>query len=83
MRAKFVVSSLCAFARQFGLRIPERWRWDELRHRFILTGEEKRVITFVIAAFFLGVATKCYRDVHPQTSPSIQKKQSQSHQHQP
>jgi hypothetical protein len=45
-----------------------------LRHRFVLTAEEKRVITFVIAAFLLGLATKCYRDAHPRLPVSIEKK---------
>jgi hypothetical protein len=47
------------------LKIPERWHWDELRHKFVLTPEEKRVILFLIAALLLGLMTKCYRDTHP------------------
>ena len=43
-----------------------------------LTPEEKRVITFIIAAFLLGVATKCYRDTHPQRPMQIDKKHSYS-----
>ena len=58
------------------MRIPEQWRWEELRHRFVLTGEEKRVITFVIAAFLLGVVTKCYRDTHHRDAVKIEKKHS-------
>jgi hypothetical protein len=56
------------------LKLPDRWTWAELRHRFVLTAEEKRVITFVIAAFLLGLGTKCYRDAHPQLPASIEKK---------
>jgi hypothetical protein len=56
------------------LKLPDRWTWAELRHRFVLTAEEKRVITFVIAAFLLGLATKCYRDAHPRLPVSIEKK---------
>jgi hypothetical protein len=60
------------------LNLPDRWTWAELRHRFVLTSEEKRVICFVIAALLLGLGTKCYRDKHPQTSIKIEKKHSAS-----
>ena len=30
---------------------------------------EKRVAVFVLAAFVLGLATKCYRDTHPLPVP--------------
>jgi hypothetical protein len=60
------------------LNLPDRWTWAELRHRFVLTPEEKRVICFVIAALLLGLCTKCYRDAHPQTSVKIEKKNSAS-----
>jgi hypothetical protein len=60
------------------LKLFERWNWDELRHRFVLTPEEKRVISFVIVAFLLGLGAKCYRDAHPQTPPAIDKKHSRS-----
>jgi hypothetical protein len=53
------------------LNFFERWNWEELRHKLVLTPEEKRVITFVIAAFFLGLTTKCYRDTHPQLPDSV------------
>jgi hypothetical protein len=56
------------------LKARDRWNWDELRHRLVLTPEEKRVISFVIAALLLGLGTKCYRDGHPQTPPAIDKK---------
>jgi len=58
------------------LKAPDRWTWAELRHRFVLTAEEKRVIAFVITAFVLGLGTKCYRDAHPQSPDSIEKKQA-------
>ena len=50
------------------------WTQGELRHRFVLTPEEKRVIIFVIAAFLLGLVTKCYRDSRPQSPVKIEKK---------
>jgi hypothetical protein len=56
------------------LKARDRWSWDELLHRFVLTPEEKRVAVFVIVAFLLGLGTKCYRDAHPQTPPAIDKK---------
>ena len=56
------------------MKIPERWHWDELRHKFVLTPEEKRVIVFLIAALLLGLATKCYRDTHSQQPVLIEKK---------
>jgi len=58
------------------VKSSERWRWEDLRHRFVLTPEEKRVISFVLLAFLLGVGTKCYRDAHPQPRSSIDKKHS-------
>jgi hypothetical protein len=54
------------------LRLP--WKLDELRQKLVLTPEEKRVIAFVIAAFVLGLGTKCYRDKHPQPLPYIDPK---------
>jgi hypothetical protein len=56
------------------LKAPELWTWAELRHKFVLTPEEKRVIGFVIAAFLLGLVTKCYRDSRPLTPAKIEKK---------
>jgi hypothetical protein len=56
------------------LKLPERWSWEELRHKLVLTPEEKRVIIFVIAALVLGLATKCYRDTHPQPPVQMEKK---------
>src|ERR1700757_3345009 len=51
------------------LKKPLRFRFDELRQRFRLTPTEKRVVAFVVAAFALGLSTKCYRDAHQ--SPSL------------
>jgi hypothetical protein len=39
--------------------------FDQVRQRFRLTSAEKRVVLFVVAAFVIGVLTKCYRDAHP------------------
>ena len=55
------------------MKMPDRNTWAEMRHRFVLTSEEKRVIVFVVAAFLLGVATKCSREVHPRTPVKIEK----------
>ena len=48
--------------------------WAELRHKFVLTPEEKRVIVFLIAALLLGLTTKCYRDTHRPLDVKIEKK---------
>jgi len=64
------------------LKFPDRWQWEELRHKLVLTPEEKRVIIFVIAALFLGLATKCYRDTHPQPA-QMDKKHPHSRKSQP
>jgi hypothetical protein len=58
------------------LKFPERWKWDELKHRLVLTPEEKRVVSFVVAAFILGLGTKCYRDHHAQLPLPMDKKPS-------
>jgi hypothetical protein len=47
------------------LKLRWPWRWSELRQKLVLTPEEKRVIIFILTAFVLGLATKCYRDKHP------------------
>ena len=39
------------------------------REIFVLTSEEKRTVCFVLLAFVLGLATRFYRDAHPQPSP--------------
>jgi hypothetical protein len=56
------------------LKFSERWSWDELRHKLVLTPEEKRIICFVVAALILGLGTKCYRDTHPQPPVEMAKK---------
>jgi hypothetical protein len=50
--------------------LKKRWgsKFDQARQRLLLTPTEKRVVVFVLAAFVLGLGTKCYRDAHP--SPS-------------
>jgi hypothetical protein len=60
------------------LKFPARWKCDDLRHKLVLTSEEKKVIVFVLAAFVLGVGAKCYRDTHPQPPVKIDKKHPQS-----
>jgi len=57
-------------------RINVRWRerLTALRHRFVLTSEEKKVIAFVLAAFVLGLGVKYYRERHPQPPVKIDKK---------
>jgi hypothetical protein len=44
--------------------VRKNWRFKlvEVRQRFRLTPMEKRVAVFVLAAFVLGLITKCYRD---------------------
>jgi hypothetical protein len=34
---------------------------------------EKRIAVFVLAAFMLGLATKCYREAHSSPTPAAQK----------
>jgi len=65
------------------LKLPERWQWDELRHKLVLTPEEKRVILFVVAALVLGLGTKCGRDTHPGPSVQMEKKHLHSRKSQP
>ena len=50
-----------------------RLAFDRLRQKFILTPTEKRVAVFVVAAFVLGLATKCYRDKHSSPTPAARK----------
>ena len=42
-----------------------------LRQRIVLTPEEKRVLCFVLAAFFLGVTVKHCRETHSEPSISM------------
>jgi len=41
--------------------------------RVVLTSQEKRVISFVVAAFLVGLLVKCYRDQRPASAPSSTK----------
>jgi hypothetical protein len=50
-----------------------RFKFDEVRQRFRLTPTERRVAVFVVAAFVLGLVTKCYRDAHPSPTPAAGK----------
>jgi hypothetical protein len=52
--------------------------WAELRHKFVLTPEEKRVIAFVLIALLLGLGTKFYRETYQPISTKIDKKHSTS-----
>jgi len=63
------------------LNLPDSWTWAELRHKFVLTPEEKRVIVFVLAALLLGLGTKYYRDTHPQQPAVIEKKRAHNARH--
>ena len=47
-----------------------RFKLDQARQRFRLTSTETRVVVFVLAAFVLGLVTKCYRDAHPSPAPA-------------
>jgi hypothetical protein len=42
---------------------------QQARQMFRLTSKEKQVAVFVLAAFVLGLVTKCYRDAHPTRVP--------------
>jgi len=53
-----------------------RFKFDEVRQRFRLTPVERRVALFIIAAFVLGLVTKCYRDAHPQMQTPIDRTHS-------
>jgi hypothetical protein len=50
-----------------------RLTFDRLRQKFILTPTERRVAAFVVAAFVLGLVTKCYRDAHSSPTPAVKK----------
>ena len=62
------------------MKNPGHWSWTELRHRLVLTSEEKRVISFVIAALVLGAGTKACRDAKSQVPVNIERKHSISRQ---
>ena len=61
------------------MKFPGRWNWEELRHKLVLTPEEKRVIAFIVAAFLLGLGTKCYRDTNAQPPAQMEKSHPRSH----
>ena len=61
------------------MKTSGNWSWAELRHRVVLTSEEKRVIIFVIAAFLLGIGTKYYREARPKMPVKIEKKRAIFH----
>jgi hypothetical protein len=51
--------------RSFVIKKSWRPRFNQVREKFRLTPTEKRVAVFVLAAFVLGLVTKCSRDTHP------------------
>jgi hypothetical protein len=57
-------------------QLKRRWRarLQALRSRLVLTPKEKRVITFIFAAFLLGLCAKHYRETHPHMLPQIEQK---------
>jgi len=56
-------------------------RFEALRNRLVLTPKERRIIAFVVTAFFVGLCAKCYRETHPQKPPKMDKKHpGQKHQ---
>jgi hypothetical protein len=61
------------------LKKTRRFKFDEVREKFRLTPTERRVALFIIAAFVLGLVTKCYRDAHPQMPTLIEKTRSAGH----
>jgi hypothetical protein len=60
-------------AGRFVVKKNWRFKFDEVRQRFRLTPTEKRVAVFVVAAFVLGLATKCYRAAHSSPTPAERK----------
>jgi hypothetical protein len=54
----------------------KHFKFDEVRQRFRLTPVERRVALFIIAAFVLGLVTKCYRNAHPQMQAPIDRTHS-------
>jgi hypothetical protein len=53
------------------LKKQRRTNLSRLRQRFILTTKEKQVVVFVVAAFFLGLTVKHYRETHSSPPASI------------
>ncbi|PYK66847.1 MAG: hypothetical protein DME50_04315 [Verrucomicrobia bacterium] len=51
------------------LKKRQRFKFDQLRQRLILTPAEKRVVIFILVAFLLGLVTKYYRHAH--SSPAL------------
>jgi hypothetical protein len=60
-------SNFCRPIYSYSFVVKKNWRlkFDTVRQRFRLIPTEKRVAVFVLAAFMLGLITKCYRDAHP------------------
>jgi hypothetical protein len=52
----------------------------EMRSRqiFVLTPEEKKTIAFALCALVLGIATKHYRDTHPQPPRDLTPKEQRT-----
>jgi hypothetical protein len=48
------------------------------RQIFVLTREEKKTIAFVLCALVLGIATKHYRDTHPQAPLRLTSKEQRT-----
>jgi len=70
-RLEAEVTLSCALAGDFPIVVKKRrrFKFDEVRQRFRLTPTERRVAVFVLAAFVLGLITKCYRDARPSPTP--------------
>jgi hypothetical protein len=51
---------------------------DEVRHKFRLTPTERRIAVFIVAAFVLGLITKCYRDAYLEIPKPVEKTHSVS-----
>ena len=68
-RCSLAVAAVQAAQRYFVVKKSRRFKFDEVRQQFRLTSTEKRVAVFVVAAFALGLITKCYRDAHPSPAP--------------
>lgn len=51
---------------------------ERRRQIFVLTPEEKKTIAFVLCALVLGIATKHYRDKHPQPPRTLTPKEQRA-----